>query len=213
MNQLSALLALLLSASPLLVPPSAQAWASANRFGGSSFHSWGASGHTNSWGGSTDHVAGDGTEHTNAYGGSTEHAYGGGTEHTNVYGGSTYGAYGAGVGHTYPSGGSVYGGVYHPPVAVPAYASGCYGCAAAAGALIGGGAAAAVGYSAAMATGAAMAAPAGVAPVVLGGSYATLPSDAIAITRLGVNYYISGTTWYQPVYGANGVFSRVVPAP
>jgi hypothetical protein len=190
MNQLSTLLALLLSASPLLVPPSAQAWASANRFGGSSFHSFGASGHTNSWGGSTDHVAGDGTEHTNAYGGSTEHAYGGGTEHTNVYGGSTYGAYGAGVGHTYPSGGSVYGGVYHPPVAVPAYASGCYGCAAAAGALIGGAAAAA-----------------------MGGSYATLPPDAIAITRLGVNYYISGNTWYQPVYGANGVFYRVVPAP
>ena len=172
MNQLSALLALLLSASPLLVPPSAQAWASANRFGGSSFHSFGASGHTNSWGGSTDHLAGDGTEHTNAYGG------------------STYGAYGAGVGHTYPSGGSVYGGVYHPPVAVPAYASGCYGCAAAAGALIGGAAAAA-----------------------MGGSYATLPPDAIAITRLGVNYYISGNTWYQPVYGANGVFYRVVPAP
>ena len=172
MNQLSALLALLLSASPLLVPPSAKAWASANRFGGSSFDSFGASGHTNSWGGSTDHVAGDGTEHTN------------------VYGGSTYGAYGAGVGHTYPSGGSVYGGVYHPPVAVPAYASGCYSCAAAAGALIGGAAAAA-----------------------MGGSYATLPPDAIAITRLGVNYYISGNTWYQPVYGANGVFYRVVPAP
>ena len=90
----------------------------------------------------------------------------------------------------YPSGGSAYGGVYHPPVAVPAYASGCYGCAAAAGALIGGAAAAA-----------------------RGGSYATLPPDAIAITRLGVNYYISGNTWYQPVYGANGVFYRVVPAP
>ena len=85
MNRAFPLLALLLLAGPLLSAVSARAWASANRFGGSSFHTWGASGHTNTWGGSTEHVAGEGTEHTNAWGGNTDHAYGGGTQHTNVY--------------------------------------------------------------------------------------------------------------------------------
>ena len=188
----------------MLSAGSARAWASANRFGGSSFHTWGASGHTNTWGGSTEHVAGEGTEHTNAWGGNTDHAYGGGTEHTNVYGGSTYGAYGVGVGHTYPSGASVYAGypAYHPPVAVPYYAaSGCYGCAAAAGAIVGATAAAAA------------VAPMEGASVVMGGSYAMLPPGAIEVSRFGVQYYLLGNTWFQPVYGANGVFYRVVPAP
>ena len=82
------------------------------------------------------------------------HAYGGGTEHTNVYGGSTYGRYGSGAYHTYPSGATAYHPpgypayptypVYHPPVAVPYYSSGCYGCAAAAGAVVGMAAGAAV---------------------------------------------------------------------
>ncbi len=118
----------------------AAAWRSANRFGGSTEHSWGETSHDNRWGGSSEHVAGEGTEHTNAYGGNTAHAYGGGTEHTNVYGGQTYGAAGAGVAHTYPGGATAYRPpepvaaypAYHPPVAVPVYAAGCYGCAAAA---------------------------------------------------------------------------------
>ena len=85
--------------------------------------------------------------------GSTAHAAGGGTEHTNVYGGSTYGAAGAGVAHTYPSGATAYRPPvpaavpvypYHPPVAVSYYSSGCYGCAAAAGAVVGMAAGAAV---------------------------------------------------------------------
>ena len=99
------------------------------------------------YGGSSAHEAGQGTEHTNAYGGSTAHAYGGGTEHTNVYGGKTAGAYGAGAVHTTAYGATAYHPpayrhlstypAYHPPVAVPYYASGCYGCAAAAGAVVG----------------------------------------------------------------------------
>jgi hypothetical protein len=28
-----------------------------------------------------------------------------------------------------------------------------------------------------------------------------------------VTYYLSGNTWFQPSYGANGVFYRVVPTP
>ncbi len=75
-----------------LRPELAHAWASANRWGGSTTHSWGATSHTNAWGGSTSHAYGVGTEHTNMYGGSSAHAWGGGTEHTNVYGGSTYGS-------------------------------------------------------------------------------------------------------------------------
>jgi len=189
MNRSLLLLALLLSAAQLVSAGPAQAWASANRFGGSSFHGWGESGHTNTWGGSTEHVAGEGTEHTNAYGGSTAHAYGGGTEHTNMDGGSTYGGYPA----------------YHPPVAVPYYgSSGCYGCAAAAGAIVG--ATAATAASAA-------AAPVAVAPMVVGGSYAMLPPGAVEVSRFGSQYYLSGNTWYQPVYGANGVYYRVVPTP
>jgi hypothetical protein len=208
MKRSFALLALLVAAAPLLGPAPAHAWASANRFGGSTTHSWGDTSHTNAWGGSSDHVAGEGTEHTNAWGGGTAHAWGGGTEHRNAWGGSTYGAYGEGVGHTYAGGGSVYGyggyPAYHPPVAVPAYAAGCYGCAPAAGAIVGMGAAAA-GYAAGVAT--------AVAPAVVGVSYAGLPPGAIAVSRFGVNYYLSGNTWYQPVYGANGVFYQVVPAP
>ena len=71
--------------------PDAAAWASANRFGGATQHSFGASAHENRWGGSTEHVAGEGTEHTNAYGGNTAHSAYGGTEHTNAYGTTTVG--------------------------------------------------------------------------------------------------------------------------
>ena len=65
--------ALLLGA---LRPDPAYAWASANRWGGSTSHSWGSTSHTNAWGGSSSHAYGEGTEHTNAYGGSSAHAWG-----------------------------------------------------------------------------------------------------------------------------------------
>ena len=133
-----------------LSPSAATAWMTSNRFGGSTTHTWGETSHTNMYGGSTQHAYGEGTQHTNMYGGSTSHGWYGGTTHTNVYGGSTSGAYGAGVYHTYPSGASYYRPPYpayhpaypvypyHPPVAVPYYsAAGCYGCAAAAGAVVG----------------------------------------------------------------------------
>jgi hypothetical protein len=103
--------------------------------------------HANRYGGSTSHAYGEGTEHTSAYGTSTAHAWGGGTEHTNVYGGTTAGKYGEGAYHAGPYGATAYHPPdyypgyhppayypYHPPVAVPYYSSGCYGCAAAAGA-------------------------------------------------------------------------------
>ena len=117
--------------------------------------------HANRYGGSTEHAYGEGTEHTSAWGTSTAHAWGGGTEHTNVYGGTTAGKYGEGAYHAGPYGATAYhppayGGAYyhppayypyHPPVAVPYYSSGCYGCAAAAGAVVGMAAGAAIASS------------------------------------------------------------------
>ena len=205
-----------------LRPDPAHAWASANRWGGSTTHSWGETTHTNAWGGSTSGGWGQGATHTNAYGGTTSGGWGQGVTHTNVYGGSTYGAYGQGVTHTYPSGATAYrppgygygyGGYYgyHPPVAVPYYAgSGCYGCAAAAGAIVGAGVGAAVASantSAAYASGYA----AGASAYAMGANYAALPGGCVY--QAGINQYHCGATWFVPQYGANGVYYTVVPAP
>ena len=192
--------------SGALCSSQALAWASANRFGGSTAHVPGATEHTNRWGGSSEHAYGEGTEHTNAYGGSTAHAWGGGTEHTDAYGATAYRP------PTYP--------VYHPPVAVPVYSAGCYGCAAAAGAVVGVAAGAAVAsantaaatsnaYAAGVAAGAAS------APVAyaMGVNYAALPPGASPANVGGATYYIVGNTWFKPMYGANGVYYRVVPTP
>jgi hypothetical protein len=48
---------------------------------------------------------------------------------------------------------------------------------------------------------------------VMGVNYAALPAGSMAITKNGITYYLSGNTWFQPSYGANGVFYRVVPTP
>ena len=34
-----------------------------------------------------------------------------------------------------------------------------------------------------------------------------------ATTTFEGTYYLSGNTWFQPAYGANGVYYTVVPAP
>ena len=201
----------------------------------------------NRWGGSTTHVAGVGTEHTNAFGGNTAHAWGGGSEHTNMYGGRTYGEAGAGVAHTYPGGatayhapGAYYGGYYgyHPPVAVPYYSSSCYGCAAAAGAVVGlatgaaiasannaaatsnayaaGAANTAAATSAAYNAGVAQGAMASAAAVTyeMGVAYASLPANCGEAVMSGTNYYVcANNVWFKPSFGANGVFYRVVPTP
>ena len=33
------------------------------------------------------------------------------------------------------------------------------------------------------------------------------------VQRGGATLYVAGTVWFQPVFGANGVYYRVVPAP
>ena len=53
------------------------------------------------------------------------------------------------------------------------------------------------------------------APVnyLMGASYAALPAGAMAINKNGTTYYLSGNTWFQPAFGANGVHYTVVAAP
>lgn len=210
----SAIIGLTVALGVALPSGPAAAWASANRFGGSTEHVPGATEHTNAYGGSSAHAYGEGSEHTNMYGGSSAHAWDGGTTHTNVYGGTTTGAYGAGAVHTTPYGATAYRppgypaapvyAPYHPPVAVPYYSSGCYNCAgaAAAGAVVG------------VAAGAAIAsANTAAAAYASGVNYAALPVGATPITRYGTTYYLVGNTWFLPAYGANGVYYRVVPTP
>ena len=204
----------------------AGAWGSANRVGGSSSGERGEGAeHTNAAGGSTEHAARGGTEHSNAWGGSSEGRYGEGAEHTNAYGGTTAGAYGDGAYHTTAYGATAYCPpaygtypAYHPPVAVPYYSSGCAGCAVAAGAVVGMAAGAAVAsantasaYNAGVAAGVtAASAPRGYSTGV---SYASLPPGSSQVNVRGTVYYLSGNTWFQPFFGANGAYYQVVPAP
>jgi hypothetical protein len=48
---------------------------------------------------------------------------------------------------------------------------------------------------------------------VMGMSYPMLPSCASAISKGGATYYVSNNVWFQPAYGANGVYYRVVARP
>jgi len=67
-------------------------------------------------------------------------------------------------------------------------------------------------YNAGVATGAAAAsAPPGT--YAMGVNYAGLPAGSMAINKNGATYYLSGNTWFQPAYGANGVYYKVVAAP
>jgi hypothetical protein len=148
------------------------------------------------------------------YGGSATHYEGGGWSKTGAYGGTAYGD--AHYGGAY-YGGANYAG-YHPPTAVKYYGSGCYNCggwatagAAAAGAAVGmlaGAAATSSAYSAGVS------ADSAAGPMyVMGAIYATLPSGCVASPGISTTYYMCGDTWFQPSYGANGVYYTVVPAP
>ena len=85
-------------------------------------------------------------------------------------------------------------------------------------------------YAAGVATGAAVASAnnaaattnaynAGVAAGAASASYsmgeivAAAPTGCATPTVGGMTYYLCGNTWFQPAYGANGVYYRVVPAP
>jgi hypothetical protein len=101
---------------------------------------------------------------------------------------------------------------------VAAYPTTCTGCAVAAGAVVG----MAVGASVASANTAAAtsnAYAAGVAAgsantaAAMGNNFASLPAGAMKVNKNGQTYYLSGNVWFQPSYGANGVFYKVVPTP
>jgi hypothetical protein len=47
----------------------------------------------------------------------------------------------------------------------------------------------------------------------MGAIYATLPAGCAASSVYGTTYYQCSNTWFQPSYGANGVYYRVVPTP
>src|SRR5271165_1313649 len=125
----------------------ASAYSHANRYGGSTSHSYGSTSHSNAYGGSSSHTYGEGSSHTNEYGGSTSHSAYGGTSHTNTYGGTTTGEAGYGAVHTDPNGATAYHPPdtaygyhppapyygYHPPTTVGYYGAGCYNCGSTAG--------------------------------------------------------------------------------
>jgi len=47
----------------------------------------------------------------------------------------------------------------------------------------------------------------------MGGIYPTLPPGCMSPSVHGSTYYLCGNTWFQPSFGANGVYYRVVPTP
>jgi hypothetical protein len=198
-----------------LAPGLASAYGHANRFGGSSVRGFGGAEHTNAFGGSTEHAWGGGTEHTNAYGGHTEGEAGYGAEHTNVYGGTTAGRVGEGAYHTTPYGATAYAAPvaaypYHPPTTVNYYAPGCYNCG---GWNTAGAVAAGVVVGAAVATAAESSKKPAAPTYVVGNIYPALPTGCVKPTVSGKTYYLCSNTWFQPQFGANGVYYKVVPAP
>jgi hypothetical protein len=47
----------------------------------------------------------------------------------------------------------------------------------------------------------------------MGGIYPTLPTGCMSPKVQSGTYYLCGNTWFQPSFGANGVYYKVVPAP
>jgi len=173
--------------------------------------SWSASGYR---GGSAS--GGGGSWSGTGYRGGTASGGGGSWHATSPYGTTAYGSYGHYYGGTYAT--------YHPPATVNVYGAGCYNCggwstasAAAAGAAVGmiaGAASAKTAAATSSAYSAGYAAGSNVSPTYATGAiYATLPAGCASRNVRGTTYYLCGDTWFQPSYGANGVYYRVVPAP
>jgi hypothetical protein len=192
---------------------SAWAYAHANRWGGGTVHTFGATSHVSALGTQTTHVAGVGTAHTNVYGGTTARGYYGGAVHVTPYGGAAYRP---------PD--RYYG--YHPPTTVNYYGAHCYDCGsgwATAGAAVAGAAVGAAAGAAAASSGAAAATTGAYAAGVAAGQaaamystgqiVATLPGGCTSAEVQGSTYYVCGNSWFRPAYGANGVYYTVVPTP
>ena len=215
----------------------AGAWSHANAWGGSTSHEYGSGSttRTTAYGGSETHTYGQGTTATNRYGDTATHQEGSGqTTVTNPYGGSATHTYGYGTTYHGAYGGTAYHSpyygarypAYHPPTTVNVYGSSCGNCggwstagAAAAGAMVGLAAGTAIGSahaSAAASNAYAQGYVAGSAATptyTVGAIYATLPAGCAMPSVGGKTFYLCGNTWFQPSYGANGVYYRVVPTP
>jgi len=50
-------------------------------------------------------------------------------------------------------------------------------------------------------------------PPVIGSTITILPEGAKSLVVNGTQYYQSGSTWYHPYFGSNGVYYSVVAAP
>ena len=198
---------------------------------------------TGAYGGSATHYAGQGTTATGAYGGSAYHAEGSGyTTYTGANGATAYHSpyYGAAYPAYHPpttvnyygsgcyncggwnTAGAAAAGAVVGMAAGAAVAS-ANTAAATSNAYAAGAATAnantANAYNAGVVAGAtgavpvAVRRPRGTGTFAMGGVYAALPADSISIPKNGTTYYLNGNTWFQPSFGANGVYYRVVPAP
>ena len=206
-----------------------------NAYGGSATHTAGeGTSATSAYGGSAYHAEGSGeTTATSAYGDTATHYQGIGTVGITSSGNTVYASDHYGT--------TAHG--YHPPVVVNSYSTGCYNCGgwSAAGAAVAGAAvgvavgatvaaATANAYNAGVVTGTEVASAnnaaattnsynAGVAAGAANTSYsmgeivAAVPPGCASPTVGGTAYYLCGNTWFQPSFGANGVYYRVVPTP
>ena len=194
-------------------------WSASGAHGGS------ASGGGGSWSGEGGHggSASGGGGSWSGEGGHGGSASGGGGSWSATSGGTAYHSTTAYHSSTYY--GAHYS-TYHPPTTVNYYGSSCGSCggwstagAAAAGAAVGvvaGAAVASANTNAAASNAYASGYVAGSAAnptYAMGAIYATLPPGCATPTVQGVTYYLCGNTWFQPSYGANGVYYRVVPTP
>ncbi len=153
---------------------------------------------------------GDGSWSAHGAGGDTASGGGGYWHATNPNTNSTvYGGYNRYYGGTYNT--------YHPPTVVnDYYGGGCYDCGGwnSAGAAAVGLAAGTMIGAAATQQASANAYAAGVAAgETTGAIISSLPPGCVYTPIAGASYYKCGVVWYQPSYGANGVFYRGVVAP
>jgi hypothetical protein len=201
-----------------------------NAFGGSTEHSaYGGTSHTNAYGGTTTGEVGYGAEHTNTYG---QTSYASAYHPPSSYYGYGYHPPTAYYGYHPPTTVNYYGsGCYN------CSSGSSNGWAAAAGLVVGAAVGASVAsantaaatsnaYAAGVATGSAntaaattnayvagVAAGASAASYPMGTLLAAVPPGSIQTVVQGQTYYLNGNTWYQPAYGANGLYYRVVPTP
>jgi hypothetical protein len=66
-------------------------------------------------------------------------------------------------------------------------------------------------YCAGVATGATIASTPIPGAYSIGVSYASLPVGLTTISKNGTKCYLNGNAWFQPSYGANGIYYRIVP--